>query len=195
MPIRLLKRYEILDKNMKVVKDTGFLPCRSFVLQYLQFMEIANRRTTVSIKDVTNTAKNVDYLSLTSSKFWLECDAAATDDNYGIVVGTDNTAAANTDVALNTKIVHGTGAGELEYEAHDFTGAREVGANVQLDWRRTFHNDSGGGITVEETGLYIRAYVTGDGAYKYFMIIRDADTLLIADNATGRATFALTTTV
>jgi len=74
----------------------------------------------------------------------------------GIVVGTDDTAFALTQFALGALIAHGTGAGQFSYAAQGaWSSAYTAGTKT---WKSTtsriMNNNSGGSITVKETGLY-----------------------------------------
>jgi hypothetical protein len=68
----------------------------------------------------------------------------------GTVIGTGTTAPTFTDVTMATIIDHGTGAGQLLYEQCSVVNQA---ANQELYVGRTFRNDSGGSITVNEIGL------------------------------------------
>ncbi len=94
-----------------------------------------------------------------------------TDDDYGILVGTGTTAETSTDYQIETKIAHGTGSGQLQYAAGDYTAAGVSGSYVEFEVRRTFTNGSGASITVQEAVIYCKTW--GAGAYRYFCIARD----------------------
>lgn len=72
----------------------------------------------------------------------------------GIVVGTGTTAFDFEDVALDTQVVNGTGAGQLTHTATDTITDAFVGDVVTTTGSRTFNNNSGDTIDIEEVGLY-----------------------------------------
>jgi len=141
------------------------------------------------VTDTSNTAQTIAFSPYTAKAFFA-VDAPEDDDTYGIVVGSSNAAEANTDYKLGTQISDGTAAGELDYGAHVWTDAQVVGANVDLQIQRTFINNSGGNVTVEECGIY------AESSNYYFCIIRDVTgTVTIADNQTLTVDYTIRTTV
>jgi hypothetical protein len=75
-------------------------------------------------------------------------------ENIGIVIGTGVGAVAPANYALGTQIAHGRGAGQMEYGGCDVAGLIIAHPNGQFTIRRFFENNSGGGITVQEVGIY-----------------------------------------
>ena len=75
-------------------------------------------------------------------------------DDFGIVIGTGNTAVTPTDDALVTKILHGETAGTLLHGGTEVYGLTFANPNVSLNIRRYFTNVLGGAIAVTEAGLY-----------------------------------------
>ena len=108
-------------------------------------------------------------------------------EDVGIVVGTDSAAVAPSQTKLLAPIVHGTGAGELEYfgmlvmDEADFnvdTGADEAYFEIE----RIFRNASGGSITIEEIGINTAARLCSHvGVDRIFCILRDVDSIEVAD--------------
>jgi len=82
----------------------------------------------------------------------------------------------------------------MEYEVTAHTDSGVVGANVDFEIRRTFHNDSGGAITVEEVALYAKT-VNSVLAFKYVCLARDLNTQIVANNETLSVKYTLRTTV
>ena len=124
----------------------------------------------------------------------LSCEAGAGDVNYGIVVGTGTNAPASDDYDLQTKIAHGSSAGQLQYGATTVAQAAVVGANVDMLFSRVFVNASGGSITLKEAGLIVRHALIGTTGY-YFLVIRDAVDQEVADTYIAVVTYTLRTTV
>jgi hypothetical protein len=87
----------------------------------------------------------------------LESSEDASEDTYGIIVGTSDTAFSGTATDLTSKISHGTGSGELEYGAFpDSVVTVEpsiTGNKTQMKLGRRFENNSGGSITIKEIGI------------------------------------------
>lgn len=83
--------------------------------------------------------------------------------NYGIVVGTSDTAFNIEQYALGAMIVHGTGAGQLVYQASGFDSKAYASKIWTTTSKRIFNNNSGGDITIKEVGLLPQSqYVTRD---------------------------------
>ena len=85
-----------------------------------------------------------------------ESSEDASEDTYGIVVGTSDTAFSGTDTALDSKIDNGTGSGELEYSAMPYSTTIEPntsGSTTSMTLTRRFENNSGASITIKEVGI------------------------------------------
>ena len=153
--------------------NNGTKKSESFVQQFLQLLytqmtgvPLANALT---VKD-TGGSNRTPILALGSNSYLLDVLDAAADTNYGIVVGTGNTAPTISDYQLGTLIANGVGAGAMQYGTVSF-GAPGAGATTsQLTITRNFTSNTGG-ITVNELGLYCRGY--DNTTTRYFMIIRD----------------------
>ena len=93
-------------------------------------------------------------------------------DTIGIVVGTGSAAEDFENYMLGTKIAHGTSSGQMTYNAAAFNQpAYNAGTKVWTSTiSRVFNNNSGGTISVAETGMY--PIHNGAGATK-FMTCRD----------------------
>jgi len=91
-------------------------------------------------------------------------------DAFGIVVGTGTTPPTVSDYSMETKITHGTGAGQLSYAAETVpTAPTTSGTKRYFEHQRQFTNNSGAQITVNEIGIIGRQF---SAAY-YFLICRD----------------------
>ena len=175
------------NKTGKIISQTPFRRSKSFVLQFLQILEVQGYPSVgVSIKDTSNTPRAVDKHE---NAFKLE--AAVGDVTIGTVVGTGTTSPTNSDYALETLIAHGVGAGELSYGAQSKTTTAVVAPNVDFILTRTFNNGSGGTINVTEAGIYCIAY-----AAWYFMILHDVFAAVeVANGQTLTVTYTFRTTV
>lgn len=90
--------------------------------------------------------------------------------NYGILIGTGNAAESFESNALEALIAHGTGSGQMVYDA----GAKPTATynSENKKWQsvmaRVFTNSSGANIIVNEIGL---AYTTKLGSTTYILLI------------------------
>jgi hypothetical protein len=94
------------------------------------------------------------------------------DDNNGLVLGTSNTnpTALNT-WALESKVAHGTGSGQLFYYQSTITSFEENTVTNSCRWylNRVVQNRSGGSIAVNEIGLFCNITL---GTNAVFMVDR-----------------------
>ena len=110
---------------------------------------------------------------------------------FGLVVGSGVTAFDFNDYKLATKIVHGTGSGQLSYGA----GVLPVLSYETKVWKsshvRTFTNLSSAEITVNEVGLIWYGYFFGGPGY--MLLLRDilATPISIASLAVLQGTYDL----
>lgn len=116
-----------------------------------------------------NTIQDVTGSSIPNLSF----NGAAADQYLGIVVGTGTTAVTISDNSLETIINHGIGAGQLSYGAVSFTDPAVSGATARYVATRTFTNNSGGSITVNESGVYANGLYSTPNSYFKYCIIRD----------------------
>lgn len=188
-------RIQVHDPEGNLVSDTGPRKSHSFTLQFLQQIEVLMTNSGLSgVLDITNTARQIGHVSGQANKF-LFVQAAAGVTDTGIVVGTGTGAESDTDYKLGTLIAHGTGAGEFQWEAHAYTTTGRVGGNVDYEQRRTYTNGSGGSITIEEIGMYVDTFDSGE-ASQHFCILRDlTGGVAVADTYTASVKYTLRTTV
>ena len=194
----IVQDYKILAtvKNKDgVVTSEKEIPFESFTKNFIHiinnnFFEVDNAtliKTTASAVAPSATCTTMDIT------------ADATEDTYGIVVGTNglgvgsiagisSTVAGPDDWALKLQIEHGTSAGQLSY------GAMTVDpfnySTGEITFRRTFTNNSGGSVTVGEVGIIGNTNTTD-----FFLITRDIrDKMLTTLNITLADTEILTIT-
>ena len=102
-------------------------------------------------KDTGGASRSFDTLAIT------QCSMLAPegDDSYGIVVGTSTDSVSSDDFNLHGKISHGTGSGQLSYGAtstyNDVSGLRQ-----DRGLQRSFDNNSGANITINEIGMVMK---------------------------------------
>ena len=157
-------RTSINDGDGVLIKKSPWKPSRSFLIAYLELIYTNLANQSKNIEDITNTSRTVSR-----HQYNLHIEGGASNDALGIVVGTGTTATTDQDYSLETKIAHGTGAGELEYGAQTIGDPSESGGNVDMVLTRIFTNGSGDSITVNECGCYCYGNLT---PYT-FCILRD----------------------
>jgi hypothetical protein len=117
----------------------------------------------------------------------------------GIQVGTGAGAVSPADVSLGTRILHGNGAGELEYGGCELLDLSFSDPDGEFTIRRYFTNNSGGGITVNEVGIHsVGGHRTGttSGSSYIFLIARDlTGGVAVADTEILRVTYVPQITV
>ena len=120
--------------------------------------------------------------------------AAAADDDCGILVGSGVNAESFEDYVLQTKIINGTGAGNLSYilsEAHaiNYNAGTKV---LKNDLVRYFNNNSGGNVSVNEVAL-VNAGRNMSGGDKDILASRDklGTTVTIPDTGQLKVTYTV----
>ncbi len=178
-----------------------------------------------SMTDITNTARNNcvnlrsewhymgDHLCMkacggSGMTFFYNCQTSNTggaiantaftkrNDQVGIIVGTGNTAVTPDDYKLETAVENGESAGQMQYGGCEFPQLPAFAdPNGSFTIRRYFTNISGGGITVEEVGIYAIGHHS-DGAYIY-CVARDvvAPGVAVADTEILEVTYTFQITV
>jgi len=140
----------------RILNALGF---RGRAQNVTQLTNIVNT-TGTAFSGVPTSAENYGFLAI------------ETDDNNGIVFGTGNTnpTALNT-WALETKVSHGTGAGQLFYYASTITSFEENNTTNSCRWylNRVVQNRSGGTISINEIGLFCNITI---GTNSVFMVDR-----------------------
>jgi hypothetical protein len=198
--IQLLRRIDIYDSNGKLIRTTGDRRSHSFVLQFLQILELhmahiySSNPDGVTVKDTDGNNRAWSYTSSQYVANTLAVEAPSTDDSYGILVGTGTTAPALDDYQLETKTAHGSGSGQLQYGATSVAAAAIVGSNVDMVISRTFINASGASITIREVGLALREMWYGSTNYK-FLIAHDAVNQTVENTYIAVVTYTVRVTV
>jgi hypothetical protein len=183
--------WELKDKDGNVVQRGKEKKSDSFLKQFMQFFHVsaANLQfspiyvglSVANIRDTSNTLRlcyNSDY-GLPSAA------GASANANYGILVGTDDTAVAIDQYNLIAKVAHGTGAGQLQYAAMAFAAPTATVSIAAFVCSRDFSNGSGGSIVLKEAGLALNR------SSQYFLILRDLIEYPTGLTVTNGLTFAL----
>lgn len=160
----------------------------SFLKAYAQWLYLKmGRALPVSVVDTSNTSRSVVTWST------LNTATAAGTATEGLVVGTGTNAVALADYQLQTRIVHGTSSGQLQYGASVVELPSSTSTDTTLIMTRPFSNASGGSITVKEIGIYsTMAY--GSGSTTQFCTVRDLATIALANGDVLTLNYILKTT-
>lgn len=184
--IKLMYRTIIIDKHGKVIKRSPLKHSKSFLIQFLQYIESISAHTystnptaAVAIKAVNGTTYNFALNSGAANLYFAKL-AIAGIDTYGIVCGLGTNAAANTDNSLQTQVKTGTATNQMSYSAMSYLTTAANGTNIDLLWSRTFINTSGGDVAVKEIGMYVSGYDTAT-FQRFICIIRDLSTNTVAN--------------
>jgi len=159
------------------------VPSRSPLKQFLQILLLLTNPIGFNdpVKDTGGTNRTISYGSAYYNKLELSGGASSL---YGIVIGTDATAVDILNNALIAQIVAGSGVGQMLYQTSvGSTAVTVADPDATFVWYRNFNNNSGGTITVRETGLYVRS-VDGYGT-GYFCIVRDTPTAVAVPDGGG----------
>jgi hypothetical protein len=218
-PLRGFIEIEVVDRHGRTVAK-GRHEMRSFLNNYLKIMEGLMKATasaaliytgTVSSATVTNTGgtSTSAYIEWYSPNVYgggtpMGTGAGDNDDSYGIVVGSGTTVPTSLGQFYNleSKIAHGTGSGQLDYNPHTFY---DLGLDMGVTppvyrYRlvRTFTNLSGAGININEVGIVARSYwkdYGGTACDVKYLIARDVLPSTYTVPNGGTATVAITVEV
>jgi len=154
----------VKDKKGKVLKRLE-RKAHSFVGNFIRCLAVQFVSGKEAITDVGGNAVN-PY----ANQYSLKAGAGSGNDDFGIQAGTGTNAVSINDTALQTKIAHGTGSGQLQYGAVTFGATACDASKCECTITRDFANGSGGDITVNELGLVLQMY---DGGNKNILVARD----------------------
>ncbi|MBA7533604.1 hypothetical protein ES705_25845 [subsurface metagenome] len=139
----------VRDRQGKVVSRER-RRSRSFLKQWNQLVYIQMAQTALNITDTGGTPRSI---SPHNYNFWIKGAAGETD--YGIRVGTGDTAVAIDDYALETPIEEGTGADQMEHLFSTVSQPTVAAPSCSFLVSRAIVNNSGAEITVREAGIYM----------------------------------------
>lgn len=163
----LLLRAGVYTPDGKLAEEV-IQPAHSYVRYWPELLNIhlGMRNGTDTVIDVDGVSRSIS--TSTGLNTFPRVNAAVAAGTYGIVVGTGTAAVAMTDVALGTKIAHGTGSGQLSHGLCATYPVDTTGANTAryINIARGFQNNSGAAVTVSEAGVYVADNrVPGDGIF------------------------------
>jgi len=138
-----------------------------------------------SLTDTANASANLFVANM--------FNAPSGNSSYGIVIGTGSTANSTSTIALQSQIANGTGSGQMQYNANNYTTITISGSTVSFQMNRTFTNNSGASITVAEVGLYLIDIVSG----AYFAVERTvlASAVTVANTAPIQVIYTISLTI
>jgi hypothetical protein len=180
---QILWEIEVKDKTGKLLKRYE-TPAKSWLKQFITMLKgefatrnganYGNGNVSVTIETGTNVAyPYAQGSSITNYYMNLSTCGDTGDVTQGIIVGTSDTPNTLTTYALGGKIAHGTGSGQLVYNAETLEDVTNPSGNdLQFRITRTFTNNSGSTITVKEVGLLAKKVDTSATA-RSFLIARD----------------------
>jgi len=122
----------------------------SFLEQWNQLVYVQMRGLSFTIHDTDGIAR---VTTIDDVNFAMP--AAANVFPFGIVVGTGNTAVDIEDFKLETPILNGVAAGEMQHLICTVDAAVVAAPSCSFVVHRTIVNNSGGIITVLEAGIYM----------------------------------------
>jgi len=166
--VRLIVQDLVKKNGLWVAGPQLLVAERSWLKALAQLHEGLLDGTNQTIKDTGGNNQTFDFDRLNI----MLASTPATVDYRGIQVGTATTPVTADDFQLATKIAHGTGAGQLYYQACTVTGPTAITGGYREAIARQFDNNSGGDITVEEAGL-AASFTDPAGTSRYCLILRD----------------------
>lgn len=193
--IKLLKRIQVYDKEGNLIEDTGLQESHSWMQNILGFLGsiLSDRDQAYTLTDYQGNGRTIP-----TKIYWdddnrrLMSIVGGTLDYRGIVVGSGNLAEDYTQYNLETRITDGSGAGELEYGSNAWEVPEVTGGNVDFRLSRSYQNNSGGNVTIQEMGIFFYT------SYSYpILVARDvlSSSVTIPDGGIAIATYTLRTTV
>lgn len=186
MNMKLYVQVEIKDKNGNAVKRFRKQLCRSYVRQLIDLLRAnMNAANTITMK---NTTGNSNPDSFPNS---MTANSSAGNAAYGVQVGTNTNAPTISDYAIGTLIPNGSASGDLNYGATSIGGVVIVGSTAQFTIARTFTNNSGADITVQEIALVIWL-----GVYSvWYLIEHSLNSFTIPNGQSGTVTYTLSVSI
>lgn len=144
----------------------------SWTKQGAQMFEVMFKEADVSsVKDVNGNNQTLDHDG--SSR---PLELALDDTQTGIFVGTGSTAADKDDFKLETEIAQGSSSGQFTHQDNvAYQGALGTSTGFTVLVERTFQNDSGGSITINEVGTKCEMdrQAGGGVSHSRFLLVRD----------------------
>jgi hypothetical protein len=144
----------VRDRHGKIVSRER-RKSKSFLKQWNQLVYVQFSQASISITDTDGVARNMVAHSVS-----FQMNGPAGNLDFGLVVGTGETAVTINDYSLEALIAEGAGVGQLNYNACDVAAYVVSAPNCSFIVSRAAINNSGVLITVKESGLNSRCWDT-----------------------------------
>lgn len=153
------------------------VPSRSFLFNFSKLLYILHSDQTYAVTDIDGSSRTLEVTDVWEDSMLVATAAGGISgdihparsgftlslylstihgEEVGIVVGTGLNPVTLADTKLQTRITHGSGAGQFEYSGCGIPAAPTfVNPNGEFTIRRYFTNNSGGAITVNEVGMHV----------------------------------------
>jgi hypothetical protein len=172
------KRSVPLEMTLAEVTDAGKVireeRCHSFHAAFIYWMaaNFNNANLGVGVQEIGGASVNMAGVIYNGADETGLSIAGLGDLTKGIVAGTGNSAVVKTDYALETPVVHGTGSGQLYYNAMSAAQPSKDATDAYYDLTRSIQNQSGNTINIEEIAWYFRKD-TGTGPFTGYTFMAD----------------------
>ena len=171
MTMQLYSRLTVRDVEGRIVRRGRWRRSHSFVKQFPQMLLCRMRSSgDVPATDIAGASRNMQRLGSGDGGF-MNTGGILGVDAQGVVIGTGSTPVGVDDYALEAKIAHGTGGGQMEYGVGTFSSVSVAGGTASFTTVRSFVNSSGASITVNEYGMYTTVH--DGGTWRYYLSARD----------------------
>jgi len=159
---------EVRDRNGNIIEKRKE-PSRTWVQNFMNLLWgiFSGAPFQVTLPNASTNTVNISRCC----DAYLTVNAGQNDDSFGIVVGSGTTAYSVSQYTLSQQIQNGTGNGQLLYGSTTVNTVVDTGSSLVIQIVRTFTNDSGSSVSVNEIGLMIS--VGQSCANWKFLIARD----------------------
>ena len=181
---------DLKDKDGNLLKTITEENPKCPVKQLIDFLFILAKSEIIELKDTNGDMQEIDLDESVTNASLLTMLALATDDLFGIQLGTGTTTPTVEDYQLETKIAHGDGEGELNYGDMVIGDTTVVGNSVKFTLSRLFTNNSGDNIDVKEVGLVAQCYNVTPEPF-YVLIDRTLLNFTVSDGVSGTLTYTI----
>jgi hypothetical protein len=200
--MRIYVELELKDKDGRILvlkrfRSHSYLKQLIAMLRGIMYHTYATPNSgNTSVVDTSNTARSYPYSTGALQGAGMPLYCPATSSEYGLVVGSGTNPNTVNTYALQTLISHGSGSGQLSYGSQTFEDLITDDSTVYFRIIRTYTNNSGANITVNEIGLYAKAQDSG-GIARIFCIARDvlSTGVTVGDGQTLTVRYKLSLTV
>jgi hypothetical protein len=170
---------EVRDENGKLLKFKRF-KAHSWLKQFCGCLKgiMAHKYNSlnegnVTVIDTSGTGRTYPRSSVGLHQSGMPIMADVNEGDYGLVIGTSDTANTKDTYAMGGVIAHGSGSGQMLYGGTTIENPTNPSGN---DWVfriiRIFTNNSGASITVKEIGIIAKSQ-DPIPTVRYFLIARD----------------------